>query len=138
MSQPLYILIVDDDLDDTEFLIEAFRARFPDARFTHCKTGMAAISFLTALDTASDSCPDLTFLDLHMPGKTGFDTLVELKASGKCSAMPILIISTSLLDSEAERCRAAGCTDYFSKPVSFKEYDEIVSRSIAHLGQNPV
>jgi CheY-like chemotaxis protein len=69
MKQNPYLLIVDDDPDDVDFLTDAFNARFPDVRFAYCENGSQAIVFMRAANQASD-CPDIMFLDLHMPKKT--------------------------------------------------------------------
>jgi len=128
-----YVLIIDDDPDDADFLMNAFTAHYPNSRFKLCRNGKEGIDFLLNDEEAPDDCPELTFLDLHMPGKNGYDTLLELRRSGKCKDVPILIISTSLLPAEAEKCRAAGCTAYFSKPVSIQGYDDIVAKSMTYL-----
>lgn len=134
MPRPLHVLIIDDDPDDTDFLVSAFCKYAAVTRFTTCQNGQEAIDCIQeARETGV--CPDLAFLDLHMPGKSGLQTLTELRALPACRDFPIMVISTSLLAAEAERCREAGCTDYFIKPASLEGYDAIVAAAVGHLAE---
>lgn len=135
MGKPMHIMIVDDDADDVEFLITVFRGRFPTASFTVFDRGEPALEYLLCLPPDA-TCPDLAFLDLHMPGKNGYQILTELRGSARCSRLPVLILSTSLQASEADRCRDAGCDGYFSKPMSLSGYDDIVLAGSEFLTTN--
>lgn len=132
MKDPLHILIVDDDPDDTEFLSGAFSRQFPDVRFTTAQNGQEALDLLLK-DGTDDDCPDVAFLDLHMPGMGGYQVLTALRDAEQCRKFPIMVISTSIQPSEKERCRQAGCTAYFTKPTSLGEYDDIVATTLLYL-----
>lgn len=134
MTPSLHVLIIDDDSDDTDFLVAAFLKWNADTKFTTCRNGQEAIEHLQQAPKSSD-CPHLAFLDMHMPGKSGIQTLIELRAIAGCGDYPLMVISTSLLQSEANRCREAGCTDFFIKPASIEGYDTIVAAAIRHVVQ---
>lgn len=125
MTRPLHILIIDDDQDDTDFLMAAFSSRLPETLFTTVQNGQAALDLLLNITDPAD-CPDVAFLDLHMPGKSGYDVLKEIRAVEQCRDFPVMVISTSMLQSEIEKCKQAGCTGYFVKPASMEEYEHIV------------
>lgn len=136
MPRTLHVLIIDDDPDDADFLISAFRKHDVGIRFTICRSGQEAIDCIQQVRNAHN-CPDLAFLDLHMPGKSGIQTLTELRALRACGEYPVMVISTSLHQSEAERCREAGCTDYFIKPTSLEDYDAIVAAAVRYVAERP-
>ncbi|WP_338462540.1 response regulator [Synechococcus elongatus IITB7] len=59
---------------------------------------------------------DLLFLDVMMPGLTGFEVLQKLKADPTLAELPVLMIS-ALDDLESViRCLRLGATDYLTKP----------------------
>lgn len=59
---------------------------------------------------------DLLFLDVMMPGLTGFEVLQQLKADPNLAELPVLMIS-ALDDLESViRCLRLGATDYLTKP----------------------
>lgn len=124
MNRPYHILIIDDDPDDRDFLMEAFSDRFPGTRFTTMDTGRAALEFLHSF-TDQEGCPDIAFLDLYLPGKSGYEVLLELRAGGQCREIPVMIISTFMHPSEVEKYRQAGCTGFFTKPISMEGYEAI-------------
>jgi CheY-like chemotaxis protein len=131
MDRQLHILIIDDDADDVGFLADAFIRALPQTRITVCQNGQEAIDFLA--NNLPVDCPDLVFLDLYMPGKSGYEVLLEVKVLPDCEEYPIMAISTSVPSAEAERYREAGCAFYFDKPASLEAYDEIVAASLHYL-----
>ncbi len=74
----------------------------------HLKNMRVAISEEAAgmpgIGRATDSPPDLIFLDLTMPDMTGFEVLDELKRRPETRAIPVVVVtSRSLSDYERER-----------------------------------
>lgn len=68
--------------------------------------------------------PDITILDIHLPGKDGIQVLKEIK-SKKSSAIVIMI--TYLSDIRlAVNAMKLGAYDYFTKPFSIKEVKEAI------------
>ena len=69
--------------------------------------------------------PDLILLDLIMPIKNGFETLEELKMDDKLKEIPVIILSNLGQDSDIEKAKALGSTDYLIKSnFSMKEVIE--------------
>ena len=70
-----------------------------------------------ALDACEHNKPDLIFLDWIMPGKSGLETIIELRAMPKMADTPIVLL-TQVKDKES--IREAGVykvQDYISKPA---------------------
>jgi two-component system, LytTR family, response regulator len=66
--------------------------------------------------------PDLVFLDIQMPGKTGFDLLTEIQTDAK-------IIFITAYDEYAIRAFEVNAQDYLLKPVNKERF----SLAIEHL-----
>jgi two-component system, sensor histidine kinase and response regulator len=64
--------------------------------------------------------------DCHMPEMDGFELTEAIRNSEEDSEQrkPIIAITASVLQSEAEHCLAAGMDDYMSKPIDIKELKE--------------
>jgi DNA-binding response OmpR family regulator len=71
-----------------------------------------------ALDVARREHPDLVFLDVMMPRKSGFDVLAELKATPELAHCRVILLTAKGQDSDREQGFKLGCDDYLSKPFS--------------------
>ena len=85
-----------------------------------------------AIEVAQRVSPDLLFLDVMMPRKSGFDVLAELKATPELAHCRVILLTAKGQDSDRELGFKLGCDDYLSKPFSPMRIVEL-ARSI--LGQ---
>ncbi len=70
--------------------------------------------------------PDLIFLDIQMPGKTGFDLLTELERSPK-------VIFTTAYDEYALKAFEVNALDYLLKPIEPKRLADAVSKLVCEM-----
>ena len=68
-----------------------------------------------ALERISALQPDVIFLDLQIPGLSGWEVLTRLKTTSELQGIPVIIIS--VVD-EHEKGLAAGAAEYLLKPIS--------------------
>ena len=61
---------------------------------------------------------DVAIVDWNMPVMTGYELLVELRASPTFDAMPILMISTEGSEANMRQALDAGANAYIAKPVT--------------------
>lgn len=73
----------------------------------------------TKTESGSKSPFDLIVLDMHMPGISGYDTARRLRAAG--FKMPIIALTASAMRGDEEKCIAAGCDAYLTKPIDRNE-----------------
>ena len=64
------------------------------------------------------------FLDLNMPGWTGFELLRRLRADEKTRHLPV-VITTSREPSDIQRSYDLGANSFVTKPVDFVEFSEV-------------
>ena len=76
---------------------------------------------LDTVQVARDLNPSLILLDLMMPMKSGYTTLLELKAEDDLKTIPVIIMSAKSQDDEIQSCLDSGAADYLVKPVGLKE-----------------
>ncbi len=65
--------------------------------------------------------PDLIFLDIQMPGKTGFDLLTEIDKAPK-------VIFTTAYDEYAFKAFEVNAMDYLLKPIEPKRLSEAITK----------
>jgi CheY-like chemotaxis protein len=75
--------------------------------------------------------PHVLFLDLNMPGKSGFEVLDDLRSSDSFKDLPVVILSTSNDEHTIEKCRSKGADMYIPKANDFTD----LKRSIDHALQ---
>jgi len=72
--------------------------------------------------------PDLLFLDIHMPGLSGFELLAELPAQP-------MVIFTTAYDHYALEAFEANSVDYLLKPIEPQRLDRALQKAERLLGQ---
>jgi CheY-like chemotaxis protein len=110
--------IVDDDIDDQQFLIEALIENNPLCRCFTASNGQDAILRLT---DAIVPKPDVIFLDLNMPGLNGKQCLLILKHSPFFRHIPVIIYSTTSNKQEIQEINELGAFYFLIKPANFEE-----------------
>jgi CheY-like chemotaxis protein len=124
--------IVDDDIDDQQFLAEALAGNDPDCRCFTASNGQEAIDYLIG---ALIPIPDVIFLDLNMPVLNGEKFLVIIKQTSSFQHIPIIIYSTTSSEQEMQEMNKRGAHHFLSKTHSLKALREKLA-SIAILADH--
>lgn len=83
-----------------------------------------------AYSLAADRIPDLVILDIMMPRLDGYQTCEKLKADEKTKDIPIVFLSAKAQQSDIEKGRAYGVSEYLTKPFDPSELLEVVDRLV--------
>jgi CheY-like chemotaxis protein len=110
--------IVDDDMDDQQFLIEALTENDREVLCYSASNGREAINNLI---NGIVPLPDAIFLDLNMPQLSGDECLAELKLISSLRHVPVIIYSTSSNNKEIHEVLEMGASYFLVKKSSFKE-----------------
>jgi len=111
----MIILLIDDDLDDIDFFVEAVAEIDSNIK---CVSALNAIEGLKLLDAGSIK-PDYIFLDLNMPKMDGKQCLKLLKSSPLLHHIPVVLYSTSKREEDIEQAKAMGAYSFIVKPNKF-------------------
>jgi len=104
------ILLIDDDKDDCFVFEKALLEIYPTVHLK-CITESEGI-----FDELADQLPDLIFLDLNMPVKTGYDCLKDLQGHALYKQVPVIVYSGSDYILDINDTYRLGASLYFTKP----------------------
>jgi CheY-like chemotaxis protein len=122
-------LIVDDDIDDQQFLIEALVENDPSC---HCFTAFNGEEALAKLDTFI-SAPDMIFLDLNMPVSNGRKFLARFSQTPFFQSTPVIIYSTTSDKNEIRDLSKQGAAHFLTKQHSFQTLRKELSAITSHF-----
>jgi CheY-like chemotaxis protein len=127
------LLLADDDEDDCMFFKEALEELPVNSSLKTVKDGEQLMELLT---TKPDKLPDILFLDINMPRKTGVECLSEIKRHEKLKQLPVIIYSTSLNHEVVDLLYESGAHWYIRKPGNFKKLKRIILEALTNTFQN--
>ena len=87
-----------------------------------------------AIAACCEAAFDLIFMDTHMPGMDGHETVRLLRAGGVCSR--IIGVSADALDEDRAAALSAGMDDYLNKPLSLTALVGAIDRWRASLANS--
>jgi len=124
----IHLILADDDEDDRLFFTDAFSELKINTRVNTFNDGVELMNYLNKEDSLM---PNVLFLDLNMPKKTGIECLIEIKNNEKMSGIAIVIYSTSASEEDIEKTFVLGANIYIKKPDSFKKLKKILSEVVS-------
>jgi len=120
-KRPL-VLVVEDDPTLGDVMLTALKDDGLDAKLAHDGD--------EAMRDVDDLSPSVMVLDLMMPKRDGFSVLRELRADGRISHLPVIVVTAIFGMSERLYATELGAADYVTKPF---ELDDLVNRVRALL-----
>jgi two-component system, LytTR family, response regulator len=117
------VVIIDDEAPARNLLKE-YIADFAELEVAaECKNGIEAIGIINIMQ------PDFIFLDVQMPGKTGFEVLQEI------DFIPKVIFSTAY-DQYALKAFEVNAVDYLLKPYTKERFANAVHKLLGDVNEN--
>jgi two-component system, response regulator len=125
MSEPFEILLVEDYVPDAELVIRMFKRNRITNKIHVVSDGNEALDFVFcrgAWRSRKIGQPPLVALvDIRLPKIDGWEILRQIKQNPQTNGIPVIMVSGSLFEAEAERARGLGADGSLSKPVRMSE-----------------
>ena len=124
--QPVEILLAEDDPADIRLAQEALHDGRITNRLRIVRDGVEALEYLRHTGRYSDPLssprPGLILLDLNMPRKDGREVLTEIKQDPELRGIPVIVLTSSLEDSDILRSYNHEAASYIVKPIQIDEF----------------
>ena len=126
-NEALHILMADDDEDDRVFFREAIQEIKVRTKVTLVNDGLQLMNYL---NHPGNHLPNVVFLDLNMPLKSGMDCLIEIRKDSRLKDLAVAIYSTSSTEEYIEEAFVKGANIYIKKPDDFSALKVILEQVI--------
>ena len=70
-----------------------------------------------AVESAKQNLPSLILMDVSLPEMDGLEATKLIKRDPTTENIPIIALTAHAMEGDRERCLAAGCNDYDTKPI---------------------
>jgi CheY-like chemotaxis protein len=125
------ILIVEDNAGDQYLISEALSQLDGDLRVDVVGDGEKALTFLRRQGAfAQAPRPLLVLLDMNLPRKGGLEVLDEMSADPELRELPVMVLTTSAVQSEVDRAQSLRIKDYLVKPFNVDEYFQVIREKV--------
>jgi two-component system response regulator len=132
MKEQRLILLVEDNDDDVELTLRALRRNRVANRVDVVRDGAEALEYLFATGSYAGrdvrDTPNLVLLDLKLPKVGGLEVLERLRADPRTHRLPVVILTSSNVESDLARSYDLGANSYIRKPVDFTQFMEAVNQ----------
>lgn len=116
------ILLIEDNLDDVALIERAFQQILPSVKLKILGNGEEAIAYLLGQGRYSDRqqhpMPDLIFLDLQIPRKSGLEVLAWIWEQPELKPIRVVVLTGSQNSTDIQRVRELDAY-YQLKPSDF-------------------
>lgn len=116
-------LIVEDSITDRDLL-----TRYLQQSGITVTSAQSSEEALKMLQTAP---PDLVFLDVVLPGQSGFEFCRDLKTNENTQNIPVVICSTKSTEADKLWGSMLGADAYLTKPVDQQQLSQTIEQLIA-------
>lgn len=135
LNEKMYsrILYADDDADDRVIFREALGELRITRKLTVFANGVELMEYLSH----TEELPQIVFLDLNMPKKSGYQCLQEIRSDGRFDNISVAIFSTSNSRQDIDLTYSNGADVYFTKPNDYSDLKQllrkVLRRKLNHL-----
>lgn len=128
MKRTRTILLVEDNPDDVELTLRAFRKSNTANQIVVVRDGEEAMEYMHATgryeNRDEDTSPEVVLLDLKLPKLDGLEVLRRMRADKRTRRLPVVVLTSSREDSDIVQSYDLGANSFVRKPVDFGEFVE--------------
>ena len=130
MTEPVPILLVEDNPADVELTLRAFKRRKLSNPIAVARDGEEALDYVHRRRRFAEEAPvpGVILLDLRLPKVDGLEVLREFKSHPVYRNIPVVVLTTSAEDRDIKKSYELGAASYIVKPVEFEKFLEVVER----------
>ena len=124
------ILLVEDNPNDAEMALRAFKKSNFSNKIVHVQDGEEALDFIYSRGAYSGAngknSPRLILLDLKLPKVGGLEVLKIIKSDPVTRIIPVVVLTSSKEEKDMIESYQLGVNSYLVKPVNFEKFVESI------------
>ena len=124
------ILLVEDNPNDEELTLHAFRKYHLTNRLQVVRDGEEALDFIFCRGAYStrniQNGPKVVLLDIKLPKVDGLEVLRQVKDDERTRKIPVVLLTSSREERDILAGYTNGANSYIVKPVDFEQFTESV------------
>ena len=117
----LHVLVVEDN-DINQVVIEAMLNEFGISSIKIAGDGEQAVALCKEHSGEKNlqNSFDIIFMDMQMPLLDGPQATIRIREMPEYKATPIIALTANVLETDKQRCFAAGMNDFVAKPIDYQ------------------
>jgi two-component system response regulator len=124
------ILLVEDNPDDVDLTLRAFKRNNISNKVVVARDGAEALDYLMGMGIYADrnvkDLPVVILLDLKLPKIDGLEVLKRIRSNEITSLLPVVILTSSIEESDVVNGYKLGANSYIRKPVDFTQFIDAI------------
>lgn len=118
------ILLVEDNRDDVDLTLRAFKAHNISNEVLVANDGAQALEILFGTEGTppAEALPAIVLLDLNLPKVNGLEVLQRIRSEERTRFLPVVILTSSNEERDLVEGYKLGANSYVRKPVDFAEF----------------
>jgi CheY-like chemotaxis protein len=125
-----HILHAEDSESDVLLMRLAFERAKSGATYNVVRDGEDALAYLAGFGKyqyrQAYPKPNLLLLDLRLPILSGFEVLERIRTNPRFAVLPVVVLSSSVLDGDVRRAELLGANGYLAKTGNLRRLVEMV------------
>ncbi|MDN3511808.1 MAG: response regulator [Candidatus Jettenia sp. CY-1] len=130
MSNSKIILLVEDNPDDADLTLRAFKKHNIMNEVVVVDDGVKALDYFfgTGDYAGRDTSvlPEVVLLDLKLPKVNGLEVLQRLRTDDRTRLLPVVVLTSSNEERDLVDSYRFGANSYVQKPVEFNQFTEAI------------
>jgi CheY-like chemotaxis protein len=126
INAPLEILLVEDNPDDLELTLHAFKKHKLSNQIRVARDGQEALDFIFGQGAYQGrnvlDHPKVVLLDLKLPKVNGMEVLRQIRGDERTKTIPVVVLTSSKEDRDIIESYQLGVNSYIVKPVDFEKF----------------
>ena len=131
IDKTVNILLVEDNPDDVELTIHAFKKNNIINHVEIVRDGQEALDYLFYTGKYTNSThplPGVILLDLKLPKVDGIEILRKIKLDRRRKIIPVVVLTSSKEERDVVESYDLGVNSYIRKPVDFDQFVDTVKQ----------
>ena len=124
------ILLIEDNPDDVDLTLRALKQNNILNAVIIARDGVEALDYIMGTGIyegrSAQDLPVVTLLDLKLPKIDGLEVLKRIRQNETTRLLPVVILTSSIEESDLISGYRLGANSYVRKPIDFKEFTEAI------------